>query len=100
MAEEEENEMDRITVVDDEGNELHCAVIAVAELDGVDYALLAEESSLDDEDSDTLELLIFQYEEGEEGDVILTGIESEETFNMVQAFFQDLMDGGEEGEEE
>jgi len=92
---EEENDMDRITVVDDEGNELHCAVIAVAELDGIDYALLAEEAALADEESDTLELLIFQYEEGEEGEVILTGVESEETFNMVQAFFQELLEGGE-----
>ena len=90
MAEEESDGMDRITVIDDEGNELHCAVIAVAELDGTDYALLAEESSLADDESDTLELLIFQYEEGEQGEVVLTGIESEETFEMVQAFFQDL----------
>jgi len=99
MAEEEEesNEMDRITVVDDEGNELNCAVIAVAEVGGTDYALLAEETSLADEDNDTLELLIFEYDEDEEsGGVVLTGIESEETFQMVQAFFQELLENNEE----
>ena len=98
MANELTDEMDRITVEDEDGNELHCAVIAVAELAGTDYALLAEESSLADEDSDTLELLIFQYEEGEDGGVVLTGIESEETFEMVQAFFQDLLENSDDAE--
>jgi len=96
MAAEENDEMDRLTVVDDEGNELNCAVIAVAEVGGTDYALLAEESSLADEESDTLELLIFEYSEEDEGGVVLTGIESEETFQMVQAFFQDLLENNEE----
>lgn len=98
MADEENDEMDRIVVVDDEGNELNCAVLAVAEIDGVDYALLAEEASLADEESDTLELLIFEYAEEDEA-VVLTGIEDQEVFDKVRDFFAEMMENDEDEEE-
>jgi uncharacterized protein YrzB (UPF0473 family) len=96
---ENDDELDRIVVVDDEGNEINCAILAVAEIDGIDYALLAEEESLDDEENETLELLIFEYTEEDEA-VVLTGIESEETFEKVREFFSELMENQSDDDEE
>jgi uncharacterized protein YrzB (UPF0473 family) len=97
MAEEEEDDgVETIMVVDEEGNELECALLAVAALDGVEYALLAEVEELDDEQSDTLEMLIFVYEEDEEGNVELSGIDDEATFEKVRDLFAQMMEESED----
>ena len=97
MAEEEEDDgVETIMVVDEEGNELECALLAVAALDGVEYALLAEVEELDDEQSDTLEMLIFVYEEDEEGNVELSGIDDEATFEKVRDLFAQMREESED----
>ena len=97
MAEEEDDEgVETIVVVDEEGNELECALLALAEVDGVEYALLAEVAELDDEESETLEMLIFVYEEDEDGNVELSGLEDEETFEKVRTLFAQMMEESED----
>lgn len=91
---EENDEIDRIVLEDDEGNELECVVLSVVEMDGTDYALVAPAESYDDESTDTLELLIFQYSEDEvEGAALFAHIEDEATYEKVKAFFAELMEG-------
>ena len=54
--------------------------------------LLAEVAELDDEESETLEMLIFVYEEDEDGNVELSGLEDEETFEKVRTLFAQMME--------
>lgn len=88
---EEDEGVETIVVVDEDGNELECALLALTEVDGVEYALLAELSELDDEASETLEMLIFVYEEDEEGNVELSGIDDETIFEKVRDIFASMM---------
>ena len=97
MAEEyDEDGPETITVVDEDGNEIECALLALTEVDGVEYALLAELNELDDEQSETLEMLIFVYEEDEEGNVELAGIEDEAVFEKVRTIFAQMMEESED----
>ncbi len=94
MSEETDEDIDRIVLEDEDGNELECVVLSVVEIDGQDYALVAPAASYDDESTDTLELLIFQYSEDEvDGAALFSEVETEEAYDKAKAFFASLMDG-------
>lgn len=86
---------DLVTIHDGE-RERVCAVLAVAELDGREYALLAPVEQLrdvpEDEDEAELELFIFAYSVGDDGIEVYEGIEDEALFERVRAFFSTLID--------
>jgi uncharacterized protein YrzB (UPF0473 family) len=99
MSTESEDDIERIILEDEDGNELEGVVLSVAEIDGQDYALIAPAESYDDESNDTLELLIFLYSEDEvDGAALFSEVPDEASYEKAKAFFASLM-SVEEGEE-
>ncbi|NCG19848.1 MAG: DUF1292 domain-containing protein [Rhodobacterales bacterium] len=84
--------------IHDGEQEILCAVLAVAEIDGQEYALLGRAEQLTDEDGD-LELFIFRYELDEEEVENFTSVETDEAYNRAREFFSTLMEQ-DDGEEE
>lgn len=88
---------DVVTFTDEDGNEHRCAVLAIAEVEGRDFALLAPVDQLDDEDEDeALELFIFAYGEDDEGLETFSYVEDEALYDRVKDFFSTLVEEGEE----
>lgn len=97
--ESEEIEDDELVpIVDDEGVERLCVVLAVAEVEGRDYALLAPAEQLSDEEGEELELFLFTYEVDDDGTEVFGGIDDEDTYLKVRDFFSTLL--GEEMQSE
>jgi len=90
--ESEEIEDDELVpIVDDEGVERACVVLAVAEVEGQDYALLAPADQLSDEEGEDLELFLFTYEVDEDGTEVFGGIEDEDVYEKVRDYFSTLL---------
>ena len=88
--EEIENADVRI-LVDDDGNELQCLLLAVLELDNAEYALLTPLEDLDSE-TEEMEVYVFTYSEGEDGLEEFGEISDENTYNAVVAYASTLME--------
>lgn len=90
---EEIDDEDVVTLVDEEGNERDFAVLAVAEVEGQDYALLAPTEQLQENDEGgELELYIFTYDIDEEDDTEQFGeVADEATYEKVRDFFSTLI---------
>ncbi len=86
---------DLVTIHDGE-RERVCVVLAIAEMDGRQFALLAPRDQLqdvpEDEDEAELELFIFAYSVGDDGIEVYEGIEDEALFDKVRDFFATLID--------
>ncbi len=91
---EELAEDDLVTITDDDGTEWECAILAVVEHEGDEYALLAPVDQLEDEESDELEMFLFLYEVDDEGVQTFSYIEDDEVYEQVQQAFQVLMEQG------
>lgn len=91
---------ERFVLEDDDGHEETFLVLAVAEYEGRDYALLAPESGAENPDPDReLEVVVFEYVRGNEGPE-LREVDSEEKQEAVFAVFQELMELEDELEDE
>jgi uncharacterized protein YrzB (UPF0473 family) len=88
---EQLDDNDMIIIVDDEGNEREFAVLAVVEVEEVDYAMLAPREQLESDEDGELELFLFKYVESDEG-IELSEIEDEKTYEMVREFCSTLLD--------
>lgn len=88
---EDVTELDTVEFEDEEGNLHMFVILAIAEHEGSDYAMLAPEVQLLDEDGDELELYLFQVVE-EDGEELFTTIEDDATYAAVREFFDTLMD--------
>ena len=60
---EEVEELDRVVLVSEEGEELQFVRLAIIEHEGSDYVMLALEEQLLEEDGDELEIYLFSYED-------------------------------------
>lgn len=82
---DESDELEIVEFEDEEGNLIVAAILAIVEVDDLDYAVLAPASQLEDDDESTeLEVFLFQYGEDEEGNEMFAYIEDEATFKKVQ----------------
>jgi uncharacterized protein YrzB (UPF0473 family) len=94
-GEEEEVESfedaERFVLTDDEGNEETYVVMAIAEIDGKDYALLAAEDDLESP-SEEMAVFVFEYRRDDDGVVDLVDIEDEAKQEEVYNHFAELMD--------
>lgn len=93
---------DVVTIVDEDGNERDCVVLAVAEVDGQDYALLAPADQLEDEEGQELELFIFTYDLDEDDDEteVFGFVEDEAVYEKVRDFFSTLINQDEVEDED
>lgn len=95
---------DEVVVIVDGDREVACVVLAVAEIEDKEYALLAPAEQLEDvpedEEEGQLELFIFEYGVNEEGLETYTGIEDEGLFERVRDFFSTLIDTDTEEDED
>ena len=80
MNEENEN---RIVLLDEEGNEVEFEWIATIEKEGVEYALLL---NVEEEEGD---MYAFRIDEDEEGD-LLVPVEDEDEIVMIQELYDQL----------
>ena len=87
---------DRVVLVGEDGEETTFAILAVVEFEELDYALLAPEAQVVDDDGEVLELFIFRFEEDEEGTQRFSPVENDETYERVQTFCLALLESDEE----
>lgn len=83
---------DLVTITDDDGVSLECAILAIIEHDGAEYALLAPVAQLQDDDGEEVEMFIFTYEVEEDGTQKFSFVEDDETYEAVRQEFSVLMD--------
>lgn len=83
---------DLVTITDEEGTEWECAILAVVEHEGAEYALLAPVDQLEDEENEELEMFLFLYEVDDEGVQTFSYIEDDEVYEAVQKAFTVLME--------
>ncbi len=88
---DESDDLDVVEFIDHEGKRHVVAVLAVVEVDDLDYAVLAPVEQLRDDDCDTLEIFLFHYAEDENGDEMFAYIEDEATFLAVQRAAEQIL---------
>ena len=99
---DESEEMDDllVTFTDEDGNDADFMVLAVMDIDGQDYAMLAPAEQLGDDDSDEgVELYYFKYHEDDEGETY-DEIEDEALLERVHKAFGELMEQSDEDGED
>jgi uncharacterized protein YrzB (UPF0473 family) len=99
--ESEELDDEIVTITDEEGNDVDCMVLAVMDVEGRDYAMLAPVEQLDSDEGDEVELFIFTYDEDEAEGVEHFGyVDDDAMYEKVRQAFAELMEQvGEEDEE-
>lgn len=86
----EEQEVERFTLTDEEGNELEFELIGSGEVDGVMYYAMIPADEASDENRDTFEYVILKSEVDDQGDESLFTIDDDEEFDRVADFFDDM----------
>ena len=86
----EEEQVERFTLTDEEGNEIEFELIGSGEVDGVMYYAMIPAEEAEDEDRDTFEYVILKSEVDENGDESLFTIDDDEEFDRVADFFDDM----------
>ena len=88
---EHEEEMETMTLTLDDDTELECGIIGVFEVEGKEYiALLPVEDET---------VLIYEYNEKEDGNIELGLIEDDDVFEKVSDTFYDLWEDEDEVED-
>jgi len=94
--EDEEEEIDVVTVVDDEGREHEFELFTVLEVGGKEYAVLYPLE--EEEDDEEAEAIILRIETDEDGEETLVDIEDEDEWNTVVAAWEEIISEDEEEE--
>ena len=85
-----EEEVERFTLTDEDGNEIDFELIGSGEVDGVMYYAMIPVEEAEDENRDTFEYVILKSEVDENGDESLFTIDDDEEFDRVADFFDDM----------
>ncbi len=89
---ETDDELDDIRVtIELEDGEVECAIHTIFEMDGQDYIVLVPVDE-NDEMIDDAEPFVYRYFEDEDGNPEIANIESEEEFDKVADYFDELQD--------
>jgi uncharacterized protein YrzB (UPF0473 family) len=87
---DESDELEFVTLVDDDGKEDVFAILLIVEFEGQEYAALTPAAQLEDDESEEQDIFLFVYEEDEDEDGELiqsfSPIEDEAVFEQVSAF--------------
>lgn len=86
-----------ITITDDDNQDHPCIILGMVEHEGSDFVILAPVAQLMEDSVDgSMETFIFGYVEDEEGEIELTFIEDDATYQAICDFWAKLMVEGEE----
>ena len=85
-----DEEVERFTLTDEEGNEIEFELIGSGEVDGVMYYAMIPAEEAQDENRDTFEYVILKSVMDENGDESLFSIDDDEEFDRVADFFDDM----------
>ena len=86
----EEEQVEKFTLTDEEGNEIEFELIGSGEVDGVMYYAMIPAEEAEDENRDTFEYVILKSEVDEDGDESLATIDDDEEFDRIADFFDDM----------
>ena len=86
----EEEQVERFTLTDEEGNEIEFELIGSGEVDGVMYYAMIPVEEAEDENRDVFEYVILKSEVDENGDESLSTIDDDEEFDRIADFFDDM----------
>lgn len=90
------DEMELITLEDEEGNEVDFEVVDAIEVDYAEYVLLAPVNPEEDEENAAY---LFRVDVGEDGDQVLSPVEDDDEFDRVEAAFHEREDEFDEDDE-
>ena len=93
---DEGTDLEVVSFTDEDGKDYTAAILAVVEVEGEDYAILAPVDQLEDDSSDELELFLFAYGETEDGQEFFQYIEDEAIYNKVRDVASELLSSEEE----
>lgn len=82
-------ESNKITLVDEEGEEHQFVLLNVVEMDGAKYAVMVPEEEYSDDEEQ--EAFVFRIETDEDGEEILVNIEDDEEFAKVCELLDEIM---------
>ena len=86
----EEEQIEKFTLTDEEGNEIEFDLIGSGEVDGVMYYAMIPVEEAEDENRDVFEYVILKSEVDENGDESLSTIDDDEEFDRIADFFDDM----------
>jgi len=82
---------DRVTLVDEDGNEHEYILLATIEVDGRDYAVLGPEEQVTDKDREEVELSFFRIVQDEAGEEQFEPVDDHDEFESVRAVCAELL---------
>lgn len=82
-----DNEINSITLIDEDGNEVEFDVIMKLDIENKEYVIVAPTDNEEDDDDEAIALRIDKNEKGED---ILVTVEDEKEFEMVSEAYQTL----------
>ena len=85
-----EEQVERFTLTDEEGNEVEFELIGSGEVDGCVYYAMIPAEEADDDSRETFEYVILKSEVDENGDESLFTIDDDEEFDRVADYFDDM----------
>lgn len=88
MSKEFDMEQPVITLELDDDTVLECVVVSIFPVEENDYIALLP---IDEMNNDEGELLIYRYEESEEGEPLLTNIETDEEYDAVAEVLENIL---------
>ncbi len=88
---EDLDEEDLVTITDEEGNEIECAILGVLEHEDREYALLAPVAELTEDEGEEIQMFIFLYGVDDEGNQTFSYIEDDKLYEAVRDEFAKLM---------
>ena len=86
-----EEEIDIITLTDEDGKEIDFEVIGDAEIDGVIYFAMTP-AGAEANNEGIIEYVLLKLEKDEEGEEVYVTVDDEDEFDKVANFFDDLFD--------
>jgi uncharacterized protein YrzB (UPF0473 family) len=91
------DEADLVTLVDDDGNQLECLLLAVVDHEGRSYAVLTPRVEEDDEETDGAgDLLLATFDEDASGAARFGPVEDDEVVKALRRLIAQLVDLEEE----
>ncbi len=92
---ENEEEIEIITLIDEDGKEMDFEVVGDAEIDGNIYVAVIAVDAQPDKDG-FINFTVLKQVEIEDGEYELVSIDDEEEFDKVASYFDQLMDDADE----